>query len=182
VYTGVLFESLDYQSLTTAARRRADQSILVSSALWGAVHLTDPIPSYRLSGDVTLPRLGPIPSIWRKPLAAAMAEACEANGRVTFDLRSGIYAKMWTPHVDDASRTVVGRVLLQRPDGSRSVVSHHNKSTKGRLVRSLVSGRGKDPASVVDLASAVERAGYAVELHEATPSKPWRMDVVVDGV
>jgi cytoplasmic iron level regulating protein YaaA (DUF328/UPF0246 family) len=181
VYTGVLYEALSHASMTMAARRRADRSVLVSSALWGAVRLTDSIPSYRLSGDVRLPRLGPVTGLWRRPLAAAMQEAHGADGTVIFDLRSGVYAKMWSPDADSAPDTAVGRVLLQRPDGSRSVVSHHNKATKGRLVRALVSERAQ-PHSVIDLATAVERAGFVVELQQRPSGQPWLMDVVVDGV
>jgi cytoplasmic iron level regulating protein YaaA (DUF328/UPF0246 family) len=100
---------------------------------------------------------------------------------VIFDLRSGVYAKMWTADADSAPDTAVGRVLHQRPDGSRSVVSHHNKATKGGLVRALVSGRAQ-PRSVIDLATAVEGAGFVVELQQRPSGQPWLMDVVVDGV
>jgi cytoplasmic iron level regulating protein YaaA (DUF328/UPF0246 family) len=177
VYTGVLYEALDYGSLSPTARRRADQSVLVASALWGAVHLDDLIPSYRLSGDVTLPRLGPVAAVWRKPLTTALPGA--ADGDVIFDLRSGVYAKMWSPSAEVLEQTAVGRVLQQRPDGSRVVVSHHNKATKGRLVRALVSGKA-NPSSVVDLATTIERVGFGVELHKGQPGKPMVLDVVVD--
>ena len=55
VYTGVLFEALGYERLDAAARARADASILVISALWGAVGFADRIPAYRLSMSVKLP-------------------------------------------------------------------------------------------------------------------------------
>src|SRR4029079_9594189 len=151
VYTGVLYEALDYASLSAAARRRADQWVLVSSALWGAVRLNDRIPAYRLSGNVALPRLGSVTPVWRKLLQAALPDA--AGEGVIFDLRSGTYAKMWTPHADLVPQTVVGRVLHERPDGSRVVVSHHNKATKGRLVRALACRRVA-PQSIADLATA----------------------------
>ncbi len=179
VYTGVLYAALDYPTLTKAARRRADQWILVSSALWGAVHLDDDIPAYRLSGDVTLPRIGTMAKVWRTPLTKAMQDAA-ASG-VVFDLRSGAYAKLWTPHGDLAEHTAVGRVLLQRPDGSRTVVSHHNKATKGFLVRALVS-QSSTPGSVEALAALVEKVGFTAELSGGREAKPWSLDVVVDEV
>lgn len=177
VYTGVVYAALDYRTLTAAARRRADDWVLVSSALWGAVHLDDHIPAYRLSADVTLPRIGTIAKAWQRPLSAAMP-AATASG-VVLDLRSGAYAKLWTPDPDTASRTVVARVLQERPDGSRSVVSHHNKATKGRLVRGLVS-QTSTPRTVEDLATVIEKQGVIVELHPERPGKPWALDVVVD--
>ena len=179
VYTGVLYEALDYRSLRPTARRLADQWVLVASALWGAVRLDDLIPAYRLSGDVALPRLGPVTAVWRRPLQTALPEA--ADGGVIFDLRSGVYAKMWAPGPDHVEQTVVGRVLHERPDGSRVVVSHHNKATKGRLVRALVSAR-TNPKTVVELADAIERVGFAAELHHGPPGKPSTLDIVVGDV
>jgi cytoplasmic iron level regulating protein YaaA (DUF328/UPF0246 family) len=177
VYTGVLFAALDHASLPAVARRRLHRWVLVSSALWGAVRLDDRIPAYRLSGDVALPRLGPVSTLWRKPLASAMSAAAE--GGVVLDLRSGTYAKMWTPDAAVAPSTVTARVLQRRADGSRAVVSHHNKATKGRLVRSLAE-HGATPKSVPALASLMAELGYETELHEHRAGKPWTMDVVVD--
>lgn len=177
VYSGVLFAALDYAHLPAAARRRLNRWVLVSSALWGAVRLDDRIPAYRLSGDVSLPRLGPVSTVWRKPLASALPEAAGAG--VVLDLRSGTYAKMWAPDPELATRTVATRVLQQRPDGSRVVVSHHNKATKGRLVRALAE-RGATPKSVPALASLIGDLGLETELHEGRVGKPWTMDVVVD--
>lgn len=177
VYTGVLYAALDYGSLTPAARRRADRWILVFSALWGAVHLSDEIPAYRLSADVSLPRLGPVAAVWRKPLAAALPPV--AGDGVVLDLRSGVYAKMWTPDADLAPQTAAARVLHQRPDGSRVVVSHFNKATKGRLVRALVS-QTKTPRSVPALVDLISALGFTCEVREPRPAKPWSLDVVVD--
>lgn len=179
VYTGVLFAALDYPSLTSAARRRSDRWIVVSSALWGAVHLDDAIPAYRLSGDVSLPRLGTMAKIWRTPLSNAILEAA-ASG-VVLDLRSGMYAKMWTPDGQLAERTAVGRVLLQRPDGSRTIVSHQNKTTKGLLVRALVS-QSVTPRNVEALADVVERVGFTAELSRGGNGTAWSLDVVVNKV
>jgi hypothetical protein len=74
---------------------------------------------------------------------------------------------------------VVARVLQERPDGSRTVVSHHNKATKGRLVRALAC-QTRTPRTVEDLATLIESLGVTTELHERRPGKPWSLDLVVD--
>ena len=38
----------------------------VTSALFGLVRPGDRIPAYRLSGDVSLPGLGPVAGVWRQ--------------------------------------------------------------------------------------------------------------------
>jgi cytoplasmic iron level regulating protein YaaA (DUF328/UPF0246 family) len=176
VYTGVVFGAVDYRWLAAPGRRRAVRWVLVSSALWGVVRLDDEIAAYRLSGDVTLPRIGAITTVWRKPLASSMPDA--AGEGVVLDLRSGVYARMWTPDGDLAQRTATARVIHERPDGSRAVVSHHNKATKGHLVRSLAS-QGTTPRSVEELAELIEKLGFGTELNVGRPGKPWSLDVVV---
>lgn len=45
VYSGVLFEALDVASLSEVERARAFGSVVVVSALWGALRLDDVIPA-----------------------------------------------------------------------------------------------------------------------------------------
>lgn len=176
VYTGVLYDALGYPSLPVAARRRLDQWVVISSALWGALRLTDAIPAYRLSGDVTLPRIGKVSTRWRDPLATVLP-ALAGDGLV-LDLRSGAYAAMWSPVGDVAARTVAVRVLQRRPDGTVKVVSHHNKATKGRLLAAL-SRRGA-PRTLQALSEAIASTGVDVDLTEPARGRPGRLDVVTD--
>ena len=177
VYTGVLYEALDLASLDAAARRRAQKTLVVQSALFGALRLSDRIPAYRLSGGVSLPGLGVVSSLWRDPLAIAMPQA--AGRGLVVDLRSGTYAAMWKPSGDVASRTVAVRVLQERPDGTRAVVSHFNKATKGRLVRHWLEN-AVDARDAETIADACEAAGVTAELG-ARPRAGHvrRLDVVV---
>ena len=161
VYSGVLYDALDLASLDAPARRRAQRSLVVCSALFGALRPGDRIPAYRLSGDVSLPGLGSLAGVWRDPLAPVLTEA--AGRGLVIDLRSGMYAALWKPSGDVASKTVAVRVLQQMPDGSRKVVSHFNKATKGRLVRQWLT-EGVDPRDADELAEACERAGVIAEL------------------
>jgi len=180
VYTGVLYDALDLASLDAAARERAERWLLVFSGLWGAVRITDPIPSYRCSGGVKLPGLGPLGRFWREPLAAVLPEA--AGDGPVLDLRSAAYGAMWKPVGDLAGRTATVRVLQSRIVGGvekRSVVSHFNKATKGRIVRALLRA-GAEPEGPAELAEALRGLGYAVECEPpAKRGTPWRLDVVV---
>ncbi len=181
IYTGVLYDALDLATLTPAAREAARRSLLVFSGLWGAVRVDDAIPSYRCSMGVRLPGLGALGAYWRGPMAEALPEA--AGDGLVLDLRSAAYATAWKPKGELAERTATVRVLQSRiVQGveKRSVVSHFNKATKGRLVRDLLSA-GYEPASPAELAEALRALGYAVE-GDAAPAKagkPYALDVVV---
>jgi hypothetical protein len=160
VYTGVLFNHLDLASLPAEARERADRTLAVASGLFGLLRPGDPIPAYRLSGSVTLPRLGTVSGLWRTQLPAVMDEA--VGDGLLVDLRSGTYVNLGKPSTALAPRTATMRVLHERPDGQRKVVSHFNKATKGRLVRALLV-EGAQPASVDELAAALGDLGWTVE-------------------
>lgn len=178
VYTGVLYDALDLASLDAAAKKRAARSLLVFSGLWGAVRVTDRIPSYRCSMGVKLPGIGALGSHWRAPMAAVLPEV--AGEGLVLDLRSAAYAAAWKPKGEVAGRTATVRVL-HAP--TRKVVSHFNKATKGRIVRSLVSG-GAVPSGPGELVEVLRDLGYVVEV-EAPPrgaGVAWALDVLVDEV
>ncbi|MFJ9346161.1 peroxide stress protein YaaA [Streptomyces sp. NPDC101237] len=177
IYTGVLYDALGLASLDTAAKRRAARSLLVFSGLWGAVRVTDRIPSYRCSMGVKLPGLGALGAHWRGPMAEVLPEA--AGSGLVLDLRSAAYAAAWKPKGEVAARTATVRVL-HAP--TRKVVSHFNKATKGRIVRSLLTA-GIAPAGPGELVEALRDLGYEVEA--AAPGRAgqaWALDVLVDEV
>lgn len=182
VYTGVLYDALDLASLDAAAKRRATRSLLVFSGLWGAVGVSDKIPSYRCSMGVKLPGLGALGAYWRTPMASVMPEA--AGDGLVLDLRSSAYTAAWKPKGEVAGRTATVRVLHAQVDEKtgaekRSVVSHFNKATKGRIVRSLLM-TGADPENPAELVEALRDLGHMVEAEApAKPGKPWALDVVV---
>ncbi|MET8696237.1 peroxide stress protein YaaA [Streptomyces bauhiniae] len=177
IYTGVLYDALGLATLDPAAKRRAARSLLVFSGLWGAIGVTDRIPSYRCSMGVKLPGLGALAGHWRAPMAEVLPEA--AGDGLVLDLRSAAYAAAWKPKGDIAGRTATVRVL-HAP--TRKVVSHFNKATKGRIVRALLT-EGVAPKDPAELVVALRDLGYEVEA--AAPEKagkPWALDVLVDEV
>lgn len=159
VYTGVLYEALDVATLTEDARRRADGTLAVASALFGLVRPDDLIPAYRLSGGVSLPRLGAVAGMWRAHVPAALDEL--ADGGLLIDLRSGAYLPLGKPSRELSARTAAVRVLHEH-DGERKVVSHFNKSTKGRIVRALLESDAS-PSDVDGLHHALGDLGWTVE-------------------
>lgn len=169
IYTGVLFSELDLPSLDETSRKRADESLAIASALFGLLRPDDLIPAYRLSGNVTLPRLGTVAGRWRTPLPRVMHEL--AGDGLLVDLRSGTYTALGKPPAELAPRTATMRVLHEH-QGVRKVVSHFNKATKGRIVRGLLES-GADPRTVDELQSVLADLGWTVERDGQ------RLDIVV---
>ncbi|MHA7270093.1 YaaA family protein [Arthrobacter sp. HLT1-20] len=172
IYTGVLFDALGYSSMTVAQKKKADATVMVISGLWGAVRFGDRIPAYRLSMSVGLPGLGKLASFWKPKLAAALNE--HAAEHLLVDCRSSSYAAAWTP---DPQHTVAINVFTER-DGTRKVVSHFAKHTRGELARHLVTRRGKDPQTPEQLAKAAGEKWH-VELVAGTSRKPHALNIIL---
>jgi cytoplasmic iron level regulating protein YaaA (DUF328/UPF0246 family) len=149
LYTGVLYDALDLTSLPPAGRRSAARSVVVVSALWGALRPADRIPTYRLSLFVHLPGIGRLDHTWRPVLADALAEVAAPKG-VVVELRSPEYQLMGTP-TGAAHRTVMLRVDQGVP-GHRigDVVA---KRVRGEAARALLeaAGEAEEPDDVADV-------------------------------
>jgi cytoplasmic iron level regulating protein YaaA (DUF328/UPF0246 family) len=159
-YTGVLYDALDAASFTRAQREKADRRLAIGSALFGVVRAGDPIPAYRLSGGAKLPGLPTLASLWKPALVPALR--AETAGQLVVDLRSGTYQQLGR-----VPGAVTATVLTERPDGTRTVVSHFNKHHKGLLARALVASRA-EPTDIDGLARIAGKSGLRVEIASST--------------
>ena len=179
VYCGVLYDALDLPGLrgeSEAAYERAQESVLVFSGLWGVLRPEDRIPYYRCSAGVKLPGVGSVTAAWKAALDAPLSGLI--GERLVVDLRSSSYTGLWRARGDrlGAARTVTVRVLHEREVNGvlkRTVVSHFNKATKGRIVRALLLGGG-EPKTPDEFADALRGLGYTVE-----SAGPGAVDVIV---
>ena len=175
VYTGVLYDALELPVLHAAGH--ALDRVLVFSGLWGVLRPTDRIPHYRCSAGVRLPGAGSVTTAWRKALRGPLDAL--VGDELVVDLRSGAYGALWAagPHA------VTVRVLHEREVGGvpkRTVVSHFNKATKGRIARALLE-TGAEPRKPEEFAEVLRELGYPVEPgpQPARPDAPAALDVVV---
>jgi len=168
VYTGVLYDALDVHSLRKAERARLQRSTAIASALFGLVRPDDLIPAYRLSGDVSL--LGSPAAYWRDAISVEIAK----EKTFILDLRSQAYAACGPIPAEAQARSAVGRVLTER-GGKRTVVSHFNKASKGRLVRAVAQSGAKGLDDLLELARELD---WKAELTESTKG-PATLDLIV---
>lgn len=169
VYTGVLYQHLDLDTLSEAMVARAHEHVLIASALWGVVALDDRIPAYRLSISARLPSLTKtgLAAYWRAPLTKALPDA---PGELVVDMRSGGYAAAWRPR-----HATLVEVKASTADGRP--ISHMAKAVRGTVTRELL--RARRPAQAPeDVATAAEKGDGVgrVELH--APAKPGGAHVV----
>lgn len=130
-YTGVLYDALDSETLSPAARAFAHGRVLIHSAMFGLLDADDPIPAYRLSHDSTLPGLS-LKSTWRAPITSVLRR----GSGLILDLRSEAYAGLGPVPPDVES--VYLRLMATGPDAAVRALSHVNKKGKGQFVRALL--------------------------------------------
>jgi hypothetical protein len=153
VYSGPLHEGLDAASLTAPAAERAEGSLVVTSALWGALRPSDDIPPYRMHICSRLADMDRLEPTWRSVLGDVLAEAAGADG-IVLDLRSPTYQAMGMP-TDLGDRTVVLRVD-QAAGGGRRVGDVIAKRIRGQAARLLLENRSgpADPSALADILAA----------------------------
>ena len=159
IYSGVLYNALDYTSLSTAAQARANSSIVIISAAFGAIRLNDVIPYYKFKIDQ---------ATWKKPLALALYGL---DNELVIDCRSSTYATVWTP---DPSKTVGIRVF-KKVAGQLKVITHMSKLTRGEVTRYLVS-QAKNPRTPQDLHKLLNKE-FNCRLIQPENKKSWFIDV-----
>ncbi len=172
IYSGVLYDALGYGSLTAVQRRKAEASVLVISALWGAIRFADRVPAYRLSMGTALPDVGRLASFWKPQLNDALLAA--TGGELLVDCRSSTYAAAWTP---PPAQTVAVNVFTE-VGGVRKVVSHFAKHTRGELARHLLTRRGKAPETPAQLQKAAAEK-WTAELFGGTARKPHTLNIIL---
>lgn len=173
IYDGVLYDALDVPSLGPKARQRVVSSVVVISALWGAVGFGDRIPAYRLSMDTKLGGLGNLATFWRESLVEPINR--RAEGELIIDCRSSSYAAAWKA---PAEQTVsIG--VKQWHDGTLKVITHAAKLTRGELVRLLATTRRKEPATPQELLSLIKTQWPDSTLEPATAKAEHKIHIVL---
>lgn len=161
LYTGVLYDALDFDSMAPATRRRAHRQVRIFSALHGVLSPTDRIAPYRLSAGASLPDIGGVAAWWRARLTG-LDDAWA--GQLLIDCRSADYRAMWRP--SDRSRWV----RIEVPGAS-----HSAKHTRGLLARRLTD-EGRAPTRPEQVAAALgdwvdsltgdAKTGWTLSVHQ----------------
>src|SRR6201996_5335210 len=152
VYTGVLYDRLRLPELP----KRAQNRVLIASALWGVLRPGDPIPYYRFSAKAKLDGIGGLAAFWRPALAEALPDEA---GSLVVDMRSGAYAAAWKPKRAE----LLAVRAFSEVKGKRKPGSHTAKAVRGEVARALLEAK-KAPQDAEGAAAIAEAAGWRVEL------------------
>lgn len=160
VYTGVLYQALDWASLSPAAKKRGETALAIISAKYGVVRPSSKIESYK--EKINNKEMGPI------------VEAALAGVKVSLivDCRSSTYKTVWKAPVDITVEIRVSTVV----DGVRTVITHMSKKTRGEITRWLLQSRAT-PKTPEDLYAIVSEK-YPCALTPSDGVDPWVLEVI----
>jgi len=154
-YTGVLYDALNVESLSTRDRKRLGKQVVIFSGLWGVVRPDDLIPDYKVKMGATLAPVGKLSTWWREPLTAALAST--VNGTVVWNLLPKEHDNAWAPftpaHSSSAPSAIFSVKFLDegkpvKGERAFTTVNHWNKLLKGALVRFILETGADDPKAL----------------------------------
>jgi cytoplasmic iron level regulating protein YaaA (DUF328/UPF0246 family) len=160
VYTGVLYQALDWASLSATAKKRGEASIAIISAKYGVVRPSDRIESYKEKID----------NKKMKGVVAAKLDPIKTG--LIVDCRSSTYKTVWHAPIDITVEVRVSTVV----DGVRTVVTHMSKKTRGEITRWLLQSRSM-PKTPEDLYAIVSEK-YPCALTPSDGVDPWILEVI----
>ncbi len=161
IYNGVLYQALNYSSLSGATQARADNCVFIISAAFGVLRLTDVIPYYKFTINA---------SLWKRPLAVALSKYAE---ELIVDCRSSTYSTVWIPN---PVNTVKIRVY-KRVNDTLKVITHMSKQTRGAVVHYLLTYPGL-PQTPQEL-HRILRTEFDCSLIAPEGKNSWFLDVIV---
>ena len=160
VYVGVLYQALGWNTLSVAAKKRAEKSIKIISAKYGAIGPLAKIESYKAKID-------------NKQMAPLISPILDSlKPKIIVDCRSSTYKTVWHAPTDITVEIQISTVI----DGVRKVVTHMSKKTRGEIARLLLQSRSI-PNSPEDLYAIVSEK-YPCALTPSTVNNPWILEVI----
>jgi cytoplasmic iron level regulating protein YaaA (DUF328/UPF0246 family) len=160
VYAGVLYQALDWVSLSPAAKKRGEQSLAIISAKYGVLKPSDRIESYKEKIDNAL---------MREPVSKVLDAV---KPELVIDCRSSTYKTVWHAPVDITVEVRISTVV----DGVRTVITHMSKKTRGEITRWLLQSRSM-PRTPEDIYAIVSEK-YPCALTPSDGINPWVLEVI----
>ena len=160
VYAGVLYQALDWASLSPAAKKRGETALAIISAKYGVVRPSQRIESYKAKIDN---------KAMRQPVADQLDSI--KTGLIV-DCRSSTYRTVWHSPVDITVEVHVSTVV----EGVRTVVTHMSKKSRGEIARWLLQSRSV-PKTPEDLYAIVSEK-YPCALTPSDGVNPWILEVI----
>ena len=161
IYDGVLYQGLNWKTLSAAEQKRANSKVLIVSAIFGLVKPMDLIFGYKEKIDNKL---------WRDSIAQV---ATKYSDELIIDCRSSTYKGVWPINPVNTVEVRVFQVVA----GERKVITHMSKKYRGELTRHLLT-QPTDPVTPADVQRMAAEL-FECELNPPADDQPWALDLLI---
>lgn len=161
IYEGVLYQGLNWKTLSATEQKRANSKVLIVSAVFGLVKPLDQIFSYKEKINNKL---------WRDAIAQV---STKYSDELIIDCRSSTYRSVWTINPENTVEIRVFKVT----GAERSVITHMSKKYRGELTRHLLT-QPTDPITPADVQRIAAQL-FECELHPPANAQPWTLDLLI---
>tara|TARA_B100000902_G_C27313119_1_gene919625 strand:+ start:3001 stop:3702 length:702 start_codon:yes stop_codon:yes gene_type:complete len=121
-YTGVVYEHINWDSMSDDAKKYMIKHIRIFSGLFGMVAPDTLIPNYKLKMNVLS-----LQNQWNPILTKALSEE-----KIIFDLLPQVHRKAYKP-----SKNVIKIDFVVRKKGKKTAAGHYGKAVKGEFIKFL---------------------------------------------
>ena len=128
-YTGVVYEHLDWSTLSESGKKYMADNVLIFSGLFGMTTPLTLIPDYKLKMNVLS-----LQYHWGPVLTEALKDE-----DVIFDLLPQVYRKAYKP-----GKNVINVDFKVEKKGKKTAAGHFGKAVKGKFIRFLAENSIKD--------------------------------------
>ena len=126
-YTGVVYEHIDWFSLTKKAQDFMEKHVLIFSGLFGMVTPKTPIPDYKLKMNVLS-----LQHHWNPVLTKALD-----NEENIIDLLPQVHRKAYSPNKKFVKK--IDFLVINK--GKKTAAGHFGKAVKGEFIRFIVQNQ-----------------------------------------
>ena len=128
-YTGVVYEHLNWGTLSENGKKYMEKHVLIFSGLFGMTTPLTLIPNYKLKMNVLS-----LQYHWNHTLTKILD-----NEDLIFDLLPQVYRKAYTPN----KKNVVKVEFIVENKGKKTSAGHYGKAVKGKFIRFLAENSVK---------------------------------------
>lgn len=146
-YDGIVFKTIDAESLTPGQLDFADRHVNICSFLYGLLRPLDSIKPYRLEGDVTLPAIGGISifDYWKPRLTDELIRRVKADDGILVNLASDEMQKLFDWKHVKKELTVISPSFKVEKDGKLRTIVVYAKMCRGAMTRYIIQNALADP-------------------------------------
>jgi cytoplasmic iron level regulating protein YaaA (DUF328/UPF0246 family) len=135
-YSGVMFDSIDYEGFGETERQIFDDNVFILSGLFGIISPDENIPNYKLKMGAVLPGLSSCAYEWKPYITKMITEA--AKNSIIWDFLPNEHSSAW----DERKVKYLKRYTIkfvQNKGGKLKTLSHWSKSLRGAFIQYLFS-------------------------------------------